>query len=260
MNFDIIYNQIGADAKYKIWHTTGKNMIIFIEKGFGSIVLGEKNYPLETGVLCFIGASKYHYTIPDNPSDYIRSKVFIDDSDLNKILAFFPKKYSGMFTNKSVVYAKVDNTEYVNELFSKINKSKNKDCAVALTCSCYMELLTIIIQNITENYMVQDSFMSKVIEYINKNIKENITIDSICKEIHMSKYYFCHKFKKSAGITVMEYVLKTRIMLAKSLLESGNKSITEISEECGFSSVSYFCRTFKNNTGLSPLKYKNKFS
>jgi len=60
---------------------------------------------------------------------------------------------------------------------------------------------------------------------------------------------------------VMEYILKTRIVLAKNDLLKTNLSITEISEQNGFSSVSYFCRAFKEEEKLSPLQYrKNAFA
>jgi AraC-like DNA-binding protein len=56
----------------------------------------------------------------------------------------------------------------------------------------------------------------------------------------------------------MDYILKTRIAMAKELLCEADMSVTEISESCGFSSISYFSRTFKNETGMSPLKYKKR--
>ena len=59
-------------------------------------------------------------------------------------------------------------------------------------------------------------------------------------------------------MTVMDYVLKTRIMMAKELLSNGLTSVTEISEACGFSSISYFSQAFKNLTGTTPLKYRKE--
>ena len=59
----------------------------------------------------------------------------------------------------------------------------------------------------------------------------------------------------------MEYILKSRIALAKELLYTSKKSISEISEDCGFSSLSYFSRSFKAEVGLTPLQYhKNHFA
>ena len=84
----------------------------------------------------------------------------------------------------------------------------------------------------------------------------DICIDDICAAINSSKYHFCRQFKKHTGLTVMEYILKTRIILAKTELIKTNLSITEISERLGFSSVSYFCRAFKAESGLTPLQYR----
>lgn len=54
----------------------------------------------------------------------------------------------------------------------------------------------------------------------------------------------------------MRYILKTRIVLAQTMLRKDNLTVSEVSSRCGFSSVSYFCRVFKEEIGVSPLKYK----
>jgi AraC-like DNA-binding protein len=96
------------------------------------------------------------------------------------------------------------------------------------------------------------------VEYINHHIAEDIILDRICAACYLSKYHFCRLFKEKLGLTVMEYILKTRIAMAKELLCEAKMSVTEISEACGFSSASFFSRTFKNEVGMSPLQYKKK--
>jgi AraC-like DNA-binding protein len=58
----------------------------------------------------------------------------------------------------------------------------------------------------------------------------------------------------------MNYILKTRIILAQDMLSKEKLSVAEISERCGFSSISYFCRVFKNETGKTPLEYRRHLS
>lgn len=75
-------------------------------------------------------------------------------------------------------------------------------------------------------------------------------MDDICQDIHISKYFFFRQFKKVTGFTVMDYVLKIRIVASKNRLTDTAFPISEIS------STPYFCRVFKEHTGLSPLQYR----
>ena len=256
----LIYRQQGIDEHYKLLHKTGKNMIIYIEKGLGSIVTNEKSYPLKPGVLCFIGADKYHYTMPETTDDYIRSKVFVPTKELQKILSFFPYETASLFSEDNLVFSEIppDKEKEIEDIFSEINSQKDTLYFNANLISQFAKLLIEIHKNSKTPVSPPSYFISRAIEYINTNLTEKTTIDDICERIHVSKYHFCREFKKVTGFTVMDYVLKTRIVIAKSLLRETNKSISEISEDCGFSSISYFCRTFKNEIGLSPLQYRKK--
>jgi len=100
--------------------------------------------------------------------------------------------------------------------------------------------------------------MGKAIDYINRNISMEIDIDRICAAINISKYYFCRQFKQHTGMTVMKYILQTRLILSKTDLKKTNLSVTEISGKYGFSSVSYFSRIFKEEEGCSPLQYRKR--
>ena len=75
----------------------------------------------------------------------------------------------------------------------------------------------------------------------------------------MSKYHFCRRFRNAVGTTVMDYILRTRIMMAKDMLDNENMTVTEISNKCGFSSLSYFSRVFKEKTGKTPVEYRKLY-
>ena len=126
--------------------------------------------------------------------------------------------------------------------------------------SGYLRLLTLLDQHIPEQLSPSSDTMQLAIEHINRHIFEALTIDGICAAVHTSKYHFCRQFKKATGFTVMEYILKTRLILARDMLLKTDKTISEISESCGFSSVSYFSRVFRQEMGMSPLKYRKEKS
>ena len=260
MKYEIIYHELGKDPLYKIWHASKKAMLLYVYSDGGSIVCSEKAYPIQKGVLCFVGAEKYHYTMPDIPEIYERSKLFIAADMLEDLLKMLSVK-SNKFSSGSIVYALIDDTERskVEEIFCKIKVcEQDENYGKWIFVSGIIELLALLNKHSSENIPAASGVVSRAIEYINSNIERNITIDEICNEIHMSKYHFCRRFKKATGTTIMKYILKTRIIMAKSMIINGNHTITEISNRCGFSSVSYFSRVFKEETGVSPLNYKKE--
>ena len=257
----IIYHQVGMDGYYKTWHTTGQNMLLYMHSDGGTIVTTEKNCPIQKGGLCFIGSNKFHYTLPDDPTEYDRSKVFLSGGDLDRVLALFPEELGmkELFSPTALVCAQLTPEEQLlaEQTIMEINQNvKDKHYSDAVLMNGFMRLLIYLTKGKNEMVAAASDDMQKAVEYINRHISENISMDDICSAIHMSKYHFCRKFKKVTGLTVMDYVLQTRLVAAKHLLSSEAFPISEISGKCGFSSISYFCRVFKESTGMSPLQYR----
>ena len=262
MDYNIIYHEIGKDPMFKIWHASPMSMFLYINSEGGSIVCSEKAYPIQKGVLCFIGAGKYHYTMPQYPEAYDRSKLFVSTELMDKILNILPDNIMLQnFSGRSFVYALIDDSEKekVENIFCKLKECENDEVYGEWEIvSAIIELLVILKKYSLENTPDSSGLISKAIEYINSNIMKNLTIDEICKKAHLSKFHFCRLFKNTTGRTVMEYVLETRIVMAKNMLLNEKLSVTEISNRCGFSSISYFSRVFKEKTGVTPLDYKKQ--
>ncbi len=258
---DIMYQQVGRDDHYKIWHRPEKNMFILIQAGKGSIVTRDKSYPMGKGLLCFIGSNKYHYTFPDVPEQYIRSKFFVCSEELEKILRLLSNNRElcnilgenriamGLLSDRDLQRA-----EYILEELDRLKTDPVH--YQAKSYAAILDLTVLISRSMGENVPCNFDNIQIAVEYMNHHITEDINIDRICASCYLSKYHFCRLFKKKIGLTVMEYILKTRIAMAKEFLYDGVMSVTEVSEACAFSSVSYFSRVFKNETGMTPLQYK----
>ena len=126
----------------------------------------------------------------------------------------------------------------------------------ALFIQQFLCLMTYLKKFTIQNITSPSDIITSSIEYINQNYYLPLKIEDICNEIHISKYHFCRKFKEIVGITVMKYILNTRIAAAKRILVNENIPITEICEKCGFSSFSYFCQIFKKYNHMSPSAYR----
>ena len=261
MKNGIVCHQLGKDPLYKTWHTSAEHLFMYFYSDGGSVVCAEDIFPIKKGGLIFIAADTYHYTMPDVPEIYDRSKLTISRNHLTKILDLLGENNRfKKFTDKAIVYAEIDEKDQkeIDCIFDKLIICDTDDERELTLLSCCIRLLFYLNRYSKVSTSFVSGIMGKAIEYINMNISLDMNIDSICAAVNISKYYFCRQFKKHTGMTVMKYILKTRIILAKSDLKKTNLSVTEICEKYGFSSVSYFSRVFKEEEGCSPLQYRKR--
>lgn len=113
-----------------------------------------------------------------------------------------------------------------------------------------------------ENEAEEQSFSSKlsvneIINYIDVNYKEKITIDELAFIFKTNRSTLCKEFKLNTGKTIAEYVADKKLESAKRKIKSTDKTFTEIAEELNFESIHYFTRFFKKHMGISPKTYRN---
>lgn len=82
------------------------------------------------------------------------------------------------------------------------------------------------------------------------------SVENMSKSTCLSRSYFQHLYKRFFGISSTDDVINARIAYAKILLSTGELSINEISERCGYSYAEHFVRQFKSRTGVSPGKFR----
>lgn len=98
--------------------------------------------------------------------------------------------------------------------------------------------------------------VDRIKKAVEESIFDEITTEELAKKLGISLYYMCHLFKKTTGITIVEYKNETKITKAKYLLVNTNKRITEIAGECGFQNDSYFTKVFSSLEGVTPSEYR----
>jgi AraC-like DNA-binding protein len=98
--------------------------------------------------------------------------------------------------------------------------------------------------------------MSRLIRYINQHAMEPLTLDTLAGEFYASKYYILREFKKYTGISIHQYLMIRRILIAQELIEQGVKP-KDACIQCGFSDYSSFYRAFKVRVGVSPEQYRH---
>ena len=107
-----------------------------------------------------------------------------------------------------------------------------------------------------EKQVIGREVSEETISYINEHFKEEITTELLSERVGLSPFHFIRTFKKETGFTPHEYLVRTRIDMAKYLLKNTGMSVKNICFATGFSCESVFCSAFKKNSGVSPNSYR----
>ena len=95
-------------------------------------------------------------------------------------------------------------------------------------------------------------------QFIEENFVDEGAIHTFIQELNMSESWFRTCFRKTYGISPMQFRQKLLYDKARDLLEHTQLSIKEIAYQLGFDTQNYFSRAFKNQEGVSPVQYRNQ--
>lgn len=93
--------------------------------------------------------------------------------------------------------------------------------------------------------------LSQITHYISEHLSENLTIEALAKQMHLSASGISHMFKKEMGISVHQYVTQRRLIFAQGLLWVGNKP-SKIYMDCGYRDYSSFYKAYVSFFGYPP--------
>ncbi|MFT3992535.1 MAG: helix-turn-helix domain-containing protein [Luteolibacter sp.] len=100
--------------------------------------------------------------------------------------------------------------------------------------------------------------ISKVRYFIQQNLSEPLPLSLMAQTAGLSESHFCRVFRESTGLTLTDYINRSRIEWAKRELLKPEKRISEIAFHVGYQSLSQFNRSFSRVTGRSPSRYREE--
>ena len=111
----------------------------------------------------------------------------------------------------------------------------------------------------TEKYNISDNYIKTVIDYINENIRLNISIDKLAEIVPLSRRNLEMKFKEATGTSVYQFILDKKVDLISTELLTTDKDLLDIAIEMGFNDVRNVYRIFKKKTGYTPVGFRKKY-
>ncbi len=244
------------------WHNSVE--IIYVLKGMVNISIDTDNYSIFENEIEIINTNESHRIHSDE--DNLVLIFHIDSSFLEK---YYKDIYNIFFYTNTSKEDSQEGEEYLilkkllaEILCEMVQRQEDYDEEIE---SIVIKLLFHIINNFHylisgEGDLSKEQFdrYHRISKYIFSNYNNNITLQDIAKKEFLSPDYLSHDFKNATGYSFTDLLNLTRVEEAMKLLLDSNMSLTEISEEVGFSHTRYLNKHFKNYYHLTPLQFRRK--
>ena len=96
-----------------------------------------------------------------------------------------------------------------------------------------------------------DSQIACILQYINHNLKEDLSVETLSARYYVSKYHLMRKFKQETGYTLHNYIVNKRLLMARTLISNG-MPVTKAAQESGFAQYSTFSRAYRKQFKTNP--------
>lgn len=234
-------------------HTHNSCELLFVTKGNLTYMVEGKNYLLSKNSLIISRAGEAHAIIPNEPTEYERYDIIIDETKCGPLFyQMIPKELDVINLNG-------------NELACGLFKKMEYYCQNAEG-----ESLRILLQHLTEELLYNVALISReqgisntstanpvitqAIAYINENIMEPLTIEMICKALFITKSHLHRMFLTHLNITPKKYIMVKKLRMAQADLQMGGHP-TEVSNRYGFANYATFYRNYKQFFGVVPSEW-----
>ncbi len=152
---------------------------------------------------------------------------------------------------------KNESLDYFYMMKEAISKSRNFNELFILFWDMIEQLIIHIKQKPTR--IDSEDFFQAIIKYIENNLRNKISLQSVCDFFGISQTYMSKLFRKYKQMSFNEFVNQVRIHKAKELIKQDpSLSMKAVGECVGYTDPFYFSKVFKQITGTSPSAYSSE--
>jgi AraC-like DNA-binding protein len=254
------------------WHFHPHYQLFLVEEGTGTRFIGDSIKPFGPGDLVFLGPNLPHLWRSDQ--EYF-SRQSIQQT--KGIVVYFSEDFLGtsFFKNQEMASIRqlLDHSrkglEWTGSTRDRIEETLQQLVRQPIDFTRVLNLLTLLdeLSHATDyRFLTSPNYsntvkpnetdrMQLVHDYVLGHFPEELSLETVADLAGMTAPAFCRYFKARANKTFSEFVTEVRIGHACKLLMAGKLSITQVSYESGFRTLSNFNRQFKDITGQTPSIY-----
>ena len=104
------------------------------------------------------------------------------------------------------------------------------------------------------------SLINDTVDYIREHHQERLTVEELAHQAGLSPRQLHRKFREVFGLSVQEFLVKTRIQAASETLLNSDLTIAEIATDYGFCDQSAFTQLFRKHMGLTPRRFRVRYA
>lgn len=240
--------------------------IYYLHKGSCDYLIEGNLYNLSPGDLVVINKYAIHKTLYPQSSETIRYLINFDAGILSTPIEDEKNWLLELFQSSTPVIRLNEHQKKLFEsyLFQMVEYAHQKESGHGFKINTIFRLMIILLKEASDSGNLNspkepteiEEKILDVANYILKHFDIPITLCYLSEHFFISQHYLSHKFKEITGFTVSDYIQMTRTKKAQELILTTNLKIIDISEKCGFGSVSQFRRVFNKHSGMSPRDYR----
>ncbi|AEV97670.1 AraC family transcriptional regulator [Niastella koreensis] len=184
----------------------------------------------------------------------------------NEFRAYFPTVKlvdDKIITEQKGIYTSGGSTSYWNLLLHLVEKYTDK--STAIWASKYFSL------DISRNSQSQfaifngqkehtDKEVLFIQEFIELHYGEKFTVETLAGKVNVARRTFERRFRNATHNSIIEYIQRVKIEVAKKQLEAGRKTAYEVMFDVGYTDMNAFREVFSKVAGLTPVEYRNKYN
>lgn len=203
------------------------------------------------GFLVYDGMYAHHYADKDDPWHLLWITIS-GDSAPEILKQYNADPETNVFDYSSPMTAKTLADTIQNSKVFCIDSLKLMEMFLKVHCACTEHEQNIQAENLSKIYV------DYTIRYISDNIHRPVTVSELTEHIGVSQPYLYKIFSKAFGMSPKQYIIDSKLKVAKSMLKETDMSVTEIAYSVGYPDVLTFSRVFKSKEKISPQNYRIK--
>jgi AraC-like DNA-binding protein len=244
--------------------------IYYFHEGRCNYVIGPHVYSLQPGDLIVMHGMTLHTPNPDDRMPYIRTIVHFEQQFIHEYMnrtytVPLMKPFEELRNARLPAGAWRGEVESVladmNRLYDRSDDFKYERFLLRFVDLLYLvsELARKPLNDAYVPSSERERHVQRVIEYIEAHYAEDVSMEGMERELHVSRHYLARVFKEWTGTTVFQFLYHRRINQAKTLFMLENDlSVSEVGARVGFKHLPHFSRVFKQSEGCPPEQYRKR--